>query len=275
MQTEHPVSEQLSVSQHASHPASSTPAFTGVMDSFPNATGTASQALTAVSAIANTHDPTHHTGSLSTLQYTPAVPPPPPPLHLPEPTPASATGRAQRSNAEYTSDSESVWSDADSTSTNSSFHAPSVVPGSAMFVAAVSQAASHAARAAVEATWQMDTSNTPRRTPGRTPVQLPKLTLPTFHGDILAWPDFWDMFSAAVDTQQLSQVSKFTYLRSVLKGPAARLVSGIAVTDANYQTAVSILKAEYGKPDIVIAQLYSWLQNIAQSSTRYADIIYM
>ena len=273
MQTEHPVSEQLSVSQHASHPASSTPAFTGVMDSMPNATGTARQALTAVSAIANTHDPTHHTGSLSTLQYTPAVPPPPP-LHLPEPTPGtgSATGRAQWSNAEYTSDSESVWSDADSTSTNTSFHAPSVVPGSAMFVAAVSQAASHAARAAVEATWQMDTSNTPRRTPGRTPVQLPKLTLPTFHGDILAWPDFWDMFSAAVDTQQLPQVSKFTYLRSVLKGPAARLVSGIAVTDANYPTAVSTLKAEYGKPDIVIAQLYGRLQHTAQSSTRYADI---
>ena len=117
---------------------------------------------------------------------------------------------------------------------------------------AVTQAASAAAQAAVQAT---HSSRAHQLGTPTTPVQLPKLSLPTFAGGLLAWPDFWDMFSASVDTQPLPQVSKFTYLKSVLRGAASRLIAGLAVTDQNYTVAVQMLKDEFGKPDILIGKL--------------------
>lgn len=78
----------------------------------------------------------------------------------------------------------------------------------------MTQAASDAAYAAVQASAQSAHVSQPATS--TTPVQLPKLSLPTFDGDLLAWPDFWDMFSASVDAQPLPHMSKFTYLKSSL-----------------------------------------------------------
>ena len=60
-------------------------------------------------------------------------------------------------------------------------------------------------------------------------VSLPKLQLLTFSGDI-QWPEFWDMFNSSVHEQNLPKVSKFSYLKEVLKGSAAAAISGISVT---------------------------------------------
>ena len=47
--------------------------------------------------------------------------------------------------------------------------------------------------------------------------RLPKLTLPTFSGDPLAWQTFWDSFEAAVDSNPaLSPLQKFNYLKAQL-----------------------------------------------------------
>lgn len=44
--------------------------------------------------------------------------------------------------------------------------------------------------------------------------KLPKLTMPTFAGDILQWQTFWDSFESAVhDNSSLSDVEKFNYLK--------------------------------------------------------------
>ena len=51
-----------------------------------------------------------------------------------------------------------------------------------------------------------------------TDVKLPKLNLPVFNGDVLQWQSFWDQFVAAVDSTDLPDVSKFSYLRASLEG---------------------------------------------------------
>ena len=51
------------------------------------------------------------------------------------------------------------------------------------------------------------------------------------------------MFTTSVDQQNLSKVSKFTYLKGVLRGTAAAAISGIiAITNDNYDLAVTLLK---------------------------------
>ena len=52
--------------------------------------------------------------------------------------------------------------------------------------------------------------------PGK--ARLPKLTLKSFDGDITQWIGFWDSFKLAIhDNTGLSDIDKFTYLRSLLE----------------------------------------------------------
>ena len=53
----------------------------------------------------------------------------------------------------------------------------------------------------------------------RKQVRLPKLELPTFHGDPVNWPPFWDAFDAAVNKDEdLTDGQKFQYFRYYLSG---------------------------------------------------------
>ena len=49
-------------------------------------------------------------------------------------------------------------------------------------------------------------------------VRLPKLDLPKFNGDVLKFMSFWQQFVSCVDSQEIPEVSKFTYLLSLLRG---------------------------------------------------------
>ena len=42
-------------------------------------------------------------------------------------------------------------------------------------------------------------------------VNLPKLQLPVFYGNIEYWQEFWDMFRSTADEPDLPAVSKFIY----------------------------------------------------------------
>ena len=83
--------------------------------------------------------------------------------------------------------------------------------------------------------------------------RLPKLDLPRYSGDPLGWQTFWDSFKAAVHSNSnLTGVEKFNYLRAQLDGEASRTVSGLTLTDANYEQSVSILKSRFGKKQRII-----------------------
>lgn len=106
---------------------------------------------------------------------------------------------------------------------------------------------------------------------GAIPVsgKLPKLSLPEFHGDILQWNQFWDQYQSLVDCRKLSDVDKFLYLNSALKGEAQKLVEGLGITNKNYGIAVNTLKARYGRVELVKDAHYSALSKItpAEDST--------
>ena len=65
-------------------------------------------------------------------------------------------------------------------------------------------------------------------------LKLHRIELSKFNGDVLKFQHFWDQSEAAVrNNDDLPEVLKFTYLRSVLTGSALQTIEGFAVTGAN------------------------------------------
>ena len=84
--------------------------------------------------------------------------------------------------------------------------------------------------------------------------KLPKLTLPKFRGEITNWNTFWDSYNSAIHSNEaISDIDKFNYLKSLVEGPAARVMQGLNLTEANYNSAVELLKDRFGKPQQIIS----------------------
>ena len=85
-------------------------------------------------------------------------------------------------------------------------------------------------------------------------AKLPKLELNKFHGNPIHWYPFWESFESAVHKNpNLSSVDKFNYLQSLLTGTARSTIAGLALTSANYEKAVGLLKQRFGNRQIVIS----------------------
>ena len=98
--------------------------------------------------------------------------------------------------------------------------------------------------------------------------RLPKLTLPTFSGDPLAWQTFWDSFEAAVDSNPaLSSLQKFNYLKAQLQADAAGAIAGLPLTEANYVQSIALLKERFGQPQrLISAHIRAFLDLSAPSN---------
>ena len=71
-------------------------------------------------------------------------------------------------------------------------------------------------------------------------MNLPKLEIPTFNGDKLKWTEFWDAFETTIDkNDSLSGIEKLKYLNSKLTGETKNAISGIILSNDNYQVAVT------------------------------------
>ena len=93
-------------------------------------------------------------------------------------------------------------------------------------------------------------------------VKLPKLEVRKFNGKLHEWQEFWDSFESAIHTNEsVSNVDKFSYLRGLLLEPARSTIAGFALTSANYQSAVDLLKRRYGKKTAIQRTLVNELLN--------------
>ena len=94
-------------------------------------------------------------------------------------------------------------------------------------------------------------------------VKLPKLILKRFSGDPTNWMTFWDSFESAVHTNpDLTSMDKFNYLHSLLDKSAAEVVSGLKLTGANYEEAISILRKRFGNKQQIVNKHMDALLNL-------------
>ena len=104
-------------------------------------------------------------------------------------------------------------------------------------------------------------------------VNLPKLQLPVFDGNLQQWQEFWGIYKATIHEQQtMPAVSKLSYLKSVLKGSALSAIAGIPLTSVNYSLVVKHLQERFGRKEAIVESLYSKLQNLPKIGNKFADI---
>ncbi|PIO60797.1 hypothetical protein TELCIR_17698, partial [Teladorsagia circumcincta] len=108
----------------------------------------------------------------------------------------------------------------------------------------------------------------PSSIPGVQPIQLRKLELPVFDGDLTQFYDFWCRFKAAIhDNDHLPLASKFIYLSNALKGSAALIVQGFDPSKPeNYHLAIQALKKRYDRPQFTHNLFHHRLEQLPTSS---------
>ena len=83
---------------------------------------------------------------------------------------------------------------------------------------------------------------------------------------IQQWPEFWGIFKSSIHEQNLTKMSKFSYLKGAVKGAAAaEAISGISVNNDNYDMVVALLQEKFGRKEAIIQSLYSKFTNSAKS----------
>ena len=104
-------------------------------------------------------------------------------------------------------------------------------------------------------------------------VNLPKMTIKTFHGDPLEWQTFWDSFSATIhENDELSNIQKMSYLNGILKDEAARAIAGLPMTSDNYIKATELLKERFGQKQVLINAHMEALINIPSPTNNTTNL---
>ncbi|XP_075164230.1 uncharacterized protein LOC142236821 [Haematobia irritans] len=86
-------------------------------------------------------------------------------------------------------------------------------------------------------------------------VTLPKITIPKFDGDYGKWCQFYDLFLTMVHNTSIPAIQKMWYLKSHVVGEAERLISHLTTTEANYNSAWSMLRERYDNKRVIVATL--------------------
>ena len=121
------------------------------------------------------------------------------------------------------------------------------------------------------------TPQSPPVTPNNPPLPMPKLPtiqIPTFVGIYQEWPAFWDLYSSLIHQRaDISNVMKFSILRSNLGGTAMKVVDGLSITNQNYDVAVRMLKETYDDINRLSRSLLKEFSNLPSPKHTYDELL--
>ena len=118
----------------------------------------------------------------------------------------------------------------------------------------------------------------PQHSTPPTPIQeisckFPKLVISPFDGNTLNWTTFWDQFESSIHSKRgISDIDKFSYLRSFLAPVALETISGLTLSSQNYSEAIDLLKNRYGNPQTLINSYMEQFVNL-ETVTKTNDVI--
>ena len=104
-------------------------------------------------------------------------------------------------------------------------------------------------------------------------IKLPKLEIAKFGDDPTTWQQFYDSFTAAIhNSVSLTKVEKFNYLRSFLVDEALHCISGLPLTNDNYENALKLLKDRYGNNQVIISAHMNVLVKLPKKKRRHSRL---
>ena len=84
-------------------------------------------------------------------------------------------------------------------------------------------------------------------------LHLPNMNVPSFDGNYKNWLSFYSTFKSLIhEDASLSNIQKFHYLKSALRGDASRSVDALAITQENYDIAFNALVKRYHDERLII-----------------------
>jgi predicted O-linked N-acetylglucosamine transferase (SPINDLY family) len=84
-------------------------------------------------------------------------------------------------------------------------------------------------------------------------LNLPKFNLQVFDEKYENWVSFLHLFQSTIHhNQSLSDVQKFFYLKSYLKGEPLNLLSTLPLSQSNYNVAIELLKDRYANQKKIV-----------------------
>ena len=103
--------------------------------------------------------------------------------------------------------------------------------------------------------------------------RLPKLQMPEFDGEIAEWQTFWNSYESTVHLNAtLSDVQKFTYIRSLIHGSASSAIAGFPLTNANNSHAINLLKQRFRQPHKINANYMPSLIDIQRPDSSVVSL---
>ena len=83
-------------------------------------------------------------------------------------------------------------------------------------------------------------------------AKLPKQQITKFNGQFSDWLRFWNQFIAIIDSQNISPITKFSYLKEHLDPKVKRSIDGLPFTDKGYTKAKEILVEKYANESEIV-----------------------
>ena len=105
-------------------------------------------------------------------------------------------------------------------------------------------------------------------------TKLPTISIPTFNGDILAWPTFWQKFSATVHVHNdLPESTKLAYLRTAITDPEAAIILNPAIDGPDtYERLVKELHQRYARTRRIHRGLVNKLSTLPAAKYHSKDL---
>ena len=115
---------------------------------------------------------------------------------------------------------------------------------------------------------EVQQSSTPHKTGF---VKMPKLVITKFDGTPQDWVRFWGQFHSQIDKSNVDPVTKFSYLKELVKIKVRKLIDGLPFTDEGYEKAKSLLEKKYGDSSEVVG---AYVRSILELPTiRERDVV--
>ena len=88
---------------------------------------------------------------------------------------------------------------------------------------------------------------------------LPEWTLSKYDGDPLSWHEWSGQFKSAIDSVNLTDDEKLTYLKTLVTGKAKLAIADVTYSERFYRDSLKTLERKFGQPLVVVGAYFDKL----------------